>query len=61
MSHYVVAVLTKEHPDEADFYEILAKFDENITVPRYVSLTKEQIVETAKKLTLDTVYTLKNK
>jgi hypothetical protein len=49
MSHYVVAVLTKEHPDEADFYEILAKFDENITVPRYVSLTKEQIIEKKKK------------
>lgn len=49
MSHYVVAVLTKSHPNDADFENILAKFDENLSVPRYVSMTKEQIITKKKK------------
>lgn len=45
MSHYVVAVVTKNHPDNADFDAILERYDENKSVPRYVSKTKEQIIK----------------
>lgn len=47
--HYLVAVMTREEPDEALLSDVLAPYDENITVPRYVSSTKEEIIQRAKE------------
>lgn len=42
MSHYTVAVI--HHPDQ-DIDELLAPFDENIKVPKYISYTRQQAIE----------------
>ena len=48
MSHYVVAVITRCEPDEETLREILAPYDENLSVPRYVKRTKAQIIADAR-------------
>lgn len=47
MSHFTVAVFTKPNGKTVD--ELLAKYDENLELPRYVSETKEDIIKRAKK------------
>lgn len=46
MSHYTVAVI---HHPEQDIDELLAPFDENIKVPKYISYTKQQAVAHVRK------------
>jgi hypothetical protein len=46
MSHFTVAVFTD---DRTDVDELLAPYDESITVAPYVSQTKEQMIESARK------------
>ena len=46
MSHFTVAVMLK---DKNKLEEILAPYDENLEVPRYVKYTKEQLIEKEKK------------
>ena len=45
MSHFTVAVITK---DENKLEEILAPYSENLEVPRYVKYTKEQLIQKVK-------------
>lgn len=47
MSHFVVAVFTKD--DGKDVDELLAHYDENLKVPQYVRHTKEQLIEQGKE------------
>ena len=50
MSHYTVAVITRTDPRESDELErLLAPFDENMEVERYLYRTKAQIIEDGKK------------
>lgn len=50
MSHYTVAVITRTDPRESDELErLLAPFDENMEVERYLHRTKAQIIEDGKK------------
>lgn len=44
MSHYTVALLTKNKPTNADIADILAPYDENSEVPLYIEKTKEEII-----------------
>jgi hypothetical protein len=46
MSHFTVAVFSKEGQT---IESLLAPFDENITVERYVKYTKEQLIKKSKK------------
>ena len=48
MSHYTVAVITRTGTEE-EIEELLAPFDENIEVEKYISRTYEQIVEAGKE------------
>lgn len=51
MSHYSVAVFSKENGYDVD--ELLAPYDENIVVDRYVFYTKDELIkrgETAYRL-----------
>lgn len=43
MSHFTVAVFSKDGGKTVE--ELLAPFDENITMPRYVKYTKAQLIE----------------
>lgn len=43
MSHYPVAVFSRDLDQDID--ALLAPYDENISVPPYVSLTKEQLIQ----------------
>ena len=47
MSHFSVAVFSRNGGNDVD--EMLAPFDENMRVDRYVSHTKEELVEIGKK------------
>lgn len=47
MSHYIVAVFTE--PDGASVDELLAPFDENISVEPYIRRTKQQIIDEARE------------
>jgi hypothetical protein len=47
MSHFTVAVFTE--PDGLTVDELLEPFDENMTVDRYISYTKQQIIERSKQ------------
>lgn len=50
MSHYTVAVITKTNPYETnELRELLAPFDENLEVEKYVYRTREQIIKDAKE------------
>lgn len=49
MSHYVVGVITKEKPDYDVISEMLAPYDENMSVPDYISETKAEIIAGAKR------------
>lgn len=43
MSHYSVAVFSKENGYDVD--ELLAPYDENIVVDRYVFYTKDELIK----------------
>lgn len=45
MSHYCVAIITKEYPKANLIEDILAPYDENLSVPYYIEQTKEQFLE----------------
>lgn len=47
MSHFSVAVFSRNGGNDVD--ELLAPFDENMRVDRYVSHTKEELIEIGKK------------
>ena len=49
MSHFTVAVITKNKPDECDISDILAPYDENLVVEQYVRYTKTEIIKNARK------------
>lgn len=49
MSHYTVAVVTKEKPTMKMLEEIMAPFDENISVEPYICTTKQQFLEEKRK------------
>lgn len=44
MSHYTVALLTKNKPTNADIANILAPYNENNDVPVYIEKTKEELI-----------------
>ena len=46
MSHFTVAVMLK---DKNKLEEVLAPYDEELEVPRYIKYTKEQLIEKGKK------------
>lgn len=46
MSHFTVAVMLK---DKNKLEEVLAPYDEDLEVPRYIKYTKEQLIEKGKK------------
>lgn len=48
MSHYTVAVITRNKPTEEDIYEALAPFDENMEMDQYIYQTKEEIIKDAR-------------
>ena len=45
MSHYTVAVITKD----GDYESALAPFDENIEVEKYIRKTREELIKECKK------------
>lgn len=45
MSHFSVLVITKKHPNDVSFDDILERYWEELDVPYYVSQTKEQIIK----------------
>ncbi|HPE08122.1 MAG TPA: hypothetical protein PLT28_00120 [Saprospiraceae bacterium] len=47
MSHFTVAVFTKPHGKTLE--ELLAPYDENIVVPRYLKYTKADLIERGKQ------------
>lgn len=47
MSHYAVAVFTESEDD--DIQELLAPYDENMEVPRYVKYTKRELIDAEKE------------
>lgn len=49
MSHYTVAILTKNKPSDSDIRRILAPYDENKIVPLYIANTKEEIIKTERE------------
>lgn len=49
MSHFSVAVITNKKPSKQTIAEILAPYNEGIEVPRYIRMTKEQIIASKRK------------
>lgn len=49
MSHFSVAVITKNKPTRSDIAELLAPYDENIEVPLYVDATRQEIIDSKRK------------
>jgi hypothetical protein len=47
MSHFAVAVFTKDGGKTVE--DLLAPYDENIEMDKYVEYTKEQLIEKGKK------------
>lgn len=49
MSHFVVAVMTKELPNESVIEDVLAPYYEGLDMERHISKTKKEIIEYQKR------------
>lgn len=45
MSHYSVLVLSREFLDDDGLAKVMAPFDENMRVPKYIRYTKEELIK----------------